>query len=88
MSQKTSKRLLSQSTIFDWYSAKHEGLGDLYEGLLQKNANEKKSGAGQYFTPRPLINVMVRLVEPQAGRAMRRPCLRDLRVYDCGRSAD
>jgi type I restriction enzyme M protein len=39
----------------DWYSAKHEGLGDLYEGLLEKNAEETKSGAGQYFTPRPLI---------------------------------
>ncbi|MEA2014689.1 MAG: N-6 DNA methylase [Thermodesulfobacteriota bacterium] len=51
----------------DWYSAKHEGLGDLYEGLLEKNANEKKSGAGQYFTPRPLINVMVRLIKPQPG---------------------
>jgi type I restriction enzyme M protein len=36
----------------DWYSARQEGLGDLYEGLLQKNAEEKKSGAGQYFTPR------------------------------------
>jgi len=51
----------------DWYSAKHEGLGDLYEGLLEKNAGEKKSGAGQYFTPRELINCMVRLVQPQAG---------------------
>ena len=34
-------------------------VGDLYEGLLEKNANEKKSGAGQYFTPRPLIESMV-----------------------------
>ncbi|HEX3346212.1 MAG TPA: type I restriction-modification system subunit M N-terminal domain-containing protein, partial [Polyangiaceae bacterium] len=34
----------------DWYSAKSEGLGDLYEGLLEKNAEETKSGAGQYFT--------------------------------------
>lgn len=34
----------------DWYSAKEEGLGNLYESLLEKNANEKKSGAGQYFT--------------------------------------
>ncbi len=51
----------------DWYSAKHEGLGDLYEGLLEKNAGEKKSGAGQYFTPRALINSMVRLMQPQAG---------------------
>ena len=52
---------------FDWYTAKEEGLGNLYEGLLEKNANEKKSGAGQYFTPRPLINVIIRLLAPKAG---------------------
>jgi type I restriction enzyme M protein len=39
-------------------------MGDLYEGLLQKNANEKKSGAGQYFTPRPLIDSMVEVMQP------------------------
>ena len=33
--------------------------GDLYEGLLEKNAEDTKSGAGQYFTPRPLISAMV-----------------------------
>lgn len=48
----------------DWYNARREGMGDLYEGLLQKNANEKKSGAGQYFTPRPLIDSMVELMKP------------------------
>lgn len=47
------------------YSARHEGLGDLYEGLLEKNANEKKSGAGQYFTPRPLIDSMVAVMQPR-----------------------
>lgn len=51
----------------DWYSAREEGLGNLYEGLLEKNANEKKSGAGQYFTPRVLIDVMTRLMKPQPG---------------------
>ncbi|WP_347330011.1 N-6 DNA methylase [Marinimicrobium locisalis] len=49
----------------DWFSAKQDGLGDLYEGLLEKNANETKSGAGQYFTPRALINSMVRCLKPQ-----------------------
>jgi Type I restriction-modification system methyltransferase subunit len=33
----------------DWFSAQKDGLGDLYEGLLEKNASETKSGAGQYF---------------------------------------
>lgn len=57
----------------DWYSAKEDGLGDLYEGLLQKNANETKSGAGQYFTPRPLIDSIVELVKPQIGEIIEDP---------------
>lgn len=57
----------------DWFSAREEGLGNLYEGLLEKNANEKKSGAGQYFTPRVLIDVMTRLVKPQVGERCNDP---------------
>ena len=57
----------------DWFTAREEGLGNLYEGLLEKNANEKKSGAGQYFTPRVLIDVMVRLVDPQPGERCNDP---------------
>jgi type I restriction enzyme M protein len=57
----------------DWYSAKSEGLGNLYEGLLEKNAEETKSGAGQYFTPRPLIEAMVACVQPQAGEHVQDP---------------
>ncbi|MGC5324185.1 N-6 DNA methylase [Brevibacillus sp. SYSU BS000544] len=51
----------------NWYSSSVEGLGDLYEGLLAKNASEKKSGAGQYFTPRPLVTLLVELMNPQVG---------------------
>jgi type I restriction enzyme M protein len=57
----------------DWFSAKQDGLGDLYEGLLEKNANETKSGAGQYFTPRALINSMVRCIKPTAGETIQDP---------------
>jgi type I restriction enzyme M protein len=57
----------------DWFSAREEGLGNLYEGLLEKNAAEKKSGAGQYFTPRPLIDCIVRLVKPQPGEVVQDP---------------
>ncbi len=39
--------------------------GDAYEGLLQKNAEDTKSGAGQYFTPRPLIQAIVAVMQPQ-----------------------
>ena len=61
------RTLVVNIDALDWYSARHEGLGDLYEGLLEKNAGETKSGAGQYFTPRPLIDVMTKLTAPQAG---------------------
>ena len=67
------KKIITTIDDLDWFSAKEEGLGNLYEGLLEKNANEKKSGAGQYFTPRPLINVMTRLVAPQPGERCNDP---------------
>jgi type I restriction enzyme M protein len=41
--------------------------GDAYEGLLQKNAEDVKTGAGQYFTPRPLIRAIVEAIQPQPG---------------------
>jgi type I restriction enzyme M protein len=56
--------LVTEINKLDWYSARQEKMGDLYEGLLEKNANEKKSGAGQYFTPRPLIDSMVEVMRP------------------------
>jgi len=64
---KNLEKIVNDIDRLDWYSAREEGLGNLYEGLLEKNANEKKSGAGQYFTPRPLINAMVQLVQPALG---------------------
>ncbi|MDQ8856914.1 class I SAM-dependent DNA methyltransferase [Acinetobacter pittii] len=51
--------------IKDWFSNKTDGLGNVYEGLLDKNANETKSGAGQYFTPRALINCIIECIKPQ-----------------------
>ena len=60
----TLSTLVTEIDKLDWYNARQEGLGDLYEGLLEKNANEKKSGAGQYFTPRPLIDSMVEVMQP------------------------
>lgn len=67
------KKIISNIDSLDWYSAKEEGLGNLYEGLLEKNANEKKSGAGQYFTPRVLIDVMTELIAPQPGERCNDP---------------
>ena len=62
---KNLEKIITTIDGLDWFSAREEGLGNLYEGLLEKNASEKKSGAGQYFTPRVLIDVMTRLVKPQ-----------------------
>ncbi len=70
---KNLEKIITTIDGLDWYSAREEGLGNLYEGLLEKNANEKKSGAGQYFTPRVLIDVMTRLVKPQAGERCHDP---------------
>lgn len=67
------KKLVDAIDDIDWYSAREEGLGDLYEGLLERNASEKKSGAGQYFTPRPLIDSIVHLVKPQPGELIQDP---------------
>lgn len=67
------EQLVKALDQIDWYSAQQDGLGDLYEGLLEKNASETKSGAGQYFTPRALINSMVRCIQPQAGETVQDP---------------
>lgn len=67
------KTLTTNIDALDWFSARQSGLGDLYEGLLEKNAADKKSGAGQYFTPRPLIDSIVRLMKPQAGEIVQDP---------------
>ena len=50
-----------------------KGWATSMKGLLEKNAAEKKSGAGQYFTPRPLIDCIVRLMKPQAGEVVQDP---------------
>lgn len=70
---KNLEKIIRSIDGFDWFSAKEEGLGNLYEGLLEKNATEKKSGAGQYFTPRVLINVMTKLIAPQPGERCNDP---------------
>jgi type I restriction enzyme M protein len=49
----------------DWSTMSADVKGDAYEGLLEKNAQDTKSGAGQYFTPRPLIQAMVEAIAPK-----------------------
>ena len=54
----------------EWSSLDTDVKGDAYEGLLQKNAEDVKGGAGQYFTPRPLIRAIVDVMQPQPGETI------------------
>ena len=57
-----------------WVSMSSDVKGEIYEGLLQKNAEDIKSGAGQYFTPRPLIRAMVKCLRPEPKKTIADPC--------------
>lgn len=57
-----------------WVALSSDVKGEIYEGLLQKNAEDIKSGAGQYFTPRPLIRAMVRCLRPEPEKTIADPC--------------
>ena len=61
------KRLIKLINEETWVGLGIDVNGEIYEGLLEKNAEDVKSGAGQYFTPRPLIKVMVEVVRPKPG---------------------
>lgn len=54
----------------EWTGLSDDLKGDAYEGLLEKNARDTKSGAGQYFTPRPLIEAIVDCISPQLGEVV------------------
>lgn len=58
----------------NWVSMSTDVKGEIYEGLLQKNAEDVKSGAGQYFTPRPLIRAMVECIRPEPRKTIADPC--------------
>ena len=57
----------------NWLRLEADGKGDAYEGLLEKNAADVKGGAGQYFTPRPLINAIVKVMKPEPGMKIHDP---------------
>lgn len=67
------RKLIDAIDGLHWFSDERDAFGDAYEGLLQKMAEETKRGAGQYFTPRVLIQVMVELVQPQPGEVIQDP---------------
>jgi type I restriction enzyme M protein len=57
----------------NWVMMDTDVKGDIYEGLLEKNAEDTKSGAGQYFTPRALISAMVACIRPEPGKTIADP---------------
>ena len=66
-------RLIDMINETQWVTMGADVKGDIYEGLLERNAEDTKSGAGQYFTPRALIRAMVDCVRPEPGRTIADP---------------
>ena len=66
-------RLIDMVNETEWVTMGADVKGDIYEGLLERNAEDTKSGAGQYFTPRALIRAMVECVRPEPGKTIADP---------------
>jgi type I restriction enzyme M protein len=60
------ERLIKMIEKEKWSTLPADVKGEIYEGLLERNAQDVKGGAGQYFTPRPLIQAMVEVMQPKA----------------------
>jgi len=79
-----SKNLISQPAMLfrlikmideeSWISMATDVKGDIYEDLLKKTTEDVKSGAGQYFTPRPLISAIVKCMNPEPNKTINDPC--------------
>ncbi|MEO5655402.1 MAG: class I SAM-dependent DNA methyltransferase [Nitrosospira sp.] len=66
-------RLIDMVNETQWVTMGADVKGDIYEGLLERNAEDTKSGAGQYFTPRALIRAMVECVRPEPSKTIADP---------------
>jgi type I restriction enzyme M protein len=66
-------RLVQLIDDTQWLTMGADVKGDIYEGLLEKNAEDTKSGAGQYFTPRALIKTIVQCMAPEPGKTIADP---------------
>jgi len=67
-------KVISMVDSEEWSTMSSDVKGDIYEDLLEKIAADTKSGAGQYFTPRSLINTMVKCIRPEPGKIFADPC--------------
>jgi type I restriction-modification system DNA-methyltransferase len=81
------KKVISMINKEQWLEMNDDVKGAIYEGILEKNGQDKKSGAGQYFTPRPLIQAMVDCIKPKIGETVCDPACGTggflLAAYDC-----
>lgn len=68
------KKVLDMVSEENWYLMDGDFKGAIYEGILEKNGQDKKSGAGQYFTPRALISAIVDVVDPKITETVADPC--------------
>lgn len=66
-------KLIALINAENWILMGVKDKGDIYEGILEKNAEDTKSGAGQYFTPRPLIKAMVACLRPEPNKTIADP---------------
>lgn len=68
------KKVISMVAEDNWYMMEGDLKGAIYEKILEKNGQDKKSGAGQYFTPRALISAIVDVVDPKITETVADPC--------------
>lgn len=68
------KKVIDMVSEENWYMMDGDFKGTIYEGILEKNGQDKKSGAGQYFTPRALISAIVDVVDPKITETVADPC--------------
>ncbi|WP_145559549.1 N-6 DNA methylase [Yersinia bercovieri] len=67
------KAVVDGISKIEWHQVGKDGFGELYSGLIDKSAQDTRSGAGQYFTPRSLVNTIVRLIQPKLGELIQDP---------------
>lgn len=67
------KKVIDMVSSENWYMMEGDFKGAIYESILEKNGQDKKSGAGQYFTPRALIKAMVDVVDPKTTETVADP---------------
>lgn len=67
------KAVINGISEIDWYEVGQDDFGDLYSGLIDRSAQDTRSSAGQYFTPRPLVDAIVNVIKPKPGEIIQDP---------------